>query len=251
MMKNRMKWIYMVVGGLLTIGLVVGAGFVYLRSEAAEQRAPHFFNSRTSGLSTGWFGDDDRPIGKFEEVLADALGITVDELQAALDATWEASIKAAVEAGNLTQDQADRLLDRDGSPIRGRRGPICVGAEVNELLADELGISLTTLEAAQEEAQESLIAAAIESGDLSEAQAELMRANQAMEPYLKAAMMEAFENAVEQALSEGAINQAQADLLLENGGPRMRGDGMFPGRPGVRGRGDFFPDERLFGTDEG
>jgi hypothetical protein len=246
-MKKRMKWIYMIVGGFLTIGLVVGAGFVYLRSEAAEQRAQRIFNLRASGLSTGWLGDDDRPMGKYEEALADALGISVDELQAALDATWDATIEAAVKAGSLTQDQADQLLDRDGSPLYRRRGPISADSEVNGLLATELGISIATLEAAQEGAQKSLIAAAIESGELSEDQAEIMRANQAIGPYLQVAMTEAFENAVGQALSDGAITQAQADLLLNNRGPGMRGVDMFPGKGNPR---RLFPGERPFESGE-
>jgi hypothetical protein len=250
-MKKRMKWIYMIAGGLLTVGLAVGAGFVYLRSEAAERRTLGSINSRASGLYTGWLGDEDRPMGKYEEALAEALGISIEELQEALDTIREATIQTAIEAGDLTQDQADQLLDLDGSPLRGRRRSIGIGSEVNELLANELGISTTALEAAQEKAQDAMFAAAIEAGDLSETQAELMRANRAMEPYLQAAMTEAFENAVEQALSEGAITQAQADLLLENGGPGSRGIGIFPGKPGKLGRGDFFPGEQLFRPDEG
>jgi hypothetical protein len=250
-MKKRTKWIYMIVGGLLAIGLVVGVGFTYLRSEAAAFRESAFMAMNPSGLATNWFSDGDNPLGKYEEALAEALGITVDELQAAHDAIFKARIEAAIEEGKLTEEQGEQILSREGFGLRGRRGPVGRDPEMNTLLADELGISVSTLEAAQSEAHETLMAEALENGDLSEEQIEMMQSHQALAPYLQAAMGEAFENAVNQALSEGAITQAQADLLLENGGPGARGGGMFPGGPGMRGRGGQFPGGRLFGTDEG
>jgi hypothetical protein len=45
-----------------------------------------------------------------EAYLAEALGITVEELQAAKDAAIEAGIAQAVADGKITQEQADRLL---------------------------------------------------------------------------------------------------------------------------------------------
>jgi polyhydroxyalkanoate synthesis regulator phasin len=250
-MKKGTKWIYMIVGGFLAIGLIAGAGLVFLRSEAASLRVPAAASAYATGLQSGWFGDDDRPMGKYEEALADALGISVEKLQAAYDAIWKASIDAAVDEGKLTDDQAEQMLGRGGFAMRGRRAPIGLGSEMNELLANELGISVSTLEAAQEKAHEILIAEAIASGDLSEDQAALMQAHQLMGPYMQAAMADAFENAVDKALSEGAITQIQADLLLENGGPGTRGPGMFPGSGGIRGRGGFAPGGRIFGSDEG
>lgn len=250
-MKKSTKWIYMIVGGFLAIGLVAGAGFVYLRSEAADLRESVFLTMNPSGLATSWLSDGDSPMGKYEEALAEALGITVDELQAAHDAIFKDRIEAAIEEGKLTEEQAEQILSREGFGLRGRRGPIGRDPEMNTLLADELGISVSTLEAAQTEVHETLMAEALENGDLSEEQIELMQSHQAIAPYLQAAMAEAFEDAVNQALSDGAITQAQAELLLENGGPGARGGGMFPGGPGMRGREGLFPGGRFFGTDEG
>ena len=44
--------------------------------------------------------------------MADALGITVDELQAAYDKAEASALSQAVENGQLTQDQADLLTAR-------------------------------------------------------------------------------------------------------------------------------------------
>ena len=249
-MKKGTKWIYIFVGGFLAIGLAAGAGFVYLRSEAAGQRPPVNSVLSMTATAAGWLSDGDRPIGKYEEALADALGITIEELQSAYDSVWTASIESAVNEGKLTDEQAEQILEHDGLAFRGRKGPIGMGSDMNELLAAELGISVSILETAQEKAHETLIAEAIETGALSEEQAALMETRQLMAPYMQAAMVDAFENAVDQALSEGAITQAQADLLLEEGGPGTRGEGFFPDRPGMRGRGGDFPGGRFFGTDE-
>jgi 3-hydroxyacyl-CoA dehydrogenase len=48
--------------------------------------------------------------------------MTVDELETALQTTIQSRLEAAVEAGDLTQEQADRLLERldEGLPFFGR-----------------------------------------------------------------------------------------------------------------------------------
>lgn len=250
MMKRNTKWIYMLVGGVLAIGLVTGAGFVYLRSEAASQRPPENPGMNMSVPAAGWLSDGDRPMGKYEQALADALGITLEKLQSAYDAAWTASIETAVSEGKLTEEQAKQILERGRPPLRGRRGPGSWETDPNERLAVELGISVSTLETAQEEARKTVIAKAIETGALSEEQVMLMETHQLLAPYMQAAMADAYVNAVEQALSEGAITQSQADLILENGGPGVRHDGTFPGRPGMHSRGGNFPGGRFFGIDE-
>ena len=249
-MNKGTKWVYMLVGGFLAIGLVTGAGFVYLRSEAAAQRIPTAAITSATGLPSGWLGEGDRPMGKYEGALADALGITTEELQSAYDAVWKESIEAAVKDSKLSEDQAEQMLADGTFPLRRRGGPIGFGAEKNTLLAAELEITVSTLEAAQAKAHDTVIAEALKNGDLSEVQVEMMQARRAIAPYLQQAMTDAFKNAVDQALSDEAITPTQADLLLENGGPAMRGVGNFPGGPGTRGRGGSFPGERFFGADE-
>ena len=187
-MKNKMKWVYMLVGGFLAVGLIAGAGFAFLTSEAAGR-----FSPSTQGATPyfGWLSDGDHPMGKYEEALAEALGITVEELQGAHQAVFQAQIEAAVASGDLTEEQAEQILERDGFGPHGRRGSGERAGEMSALLAAELGISVSTLEAAQQEAREQLMAEALENGDISQEQYELMQSHQALAPYLQEAMAEA------------------------------------------------------------
>jgi ribosomal protein S20 len=61
-------------------------------------------------------------LGDPRDLLAEATGMTVDELETALQTTIQSRLEAAVEAGDLTQEQADRLLERldEGLPFFGR-----------------------------------------------------------------------------------------------------------------------------------
>ena len=113
-MKKSAKWIYMVIGGFLAITLLAGAGLLYLRSEAAELARAANLPMKPYSLAAGWFGDGDTPFGKYEEALAEALGIPVEELQSAHEAVWESAIEAAVSDGKLTEEQAGQILERDG-----------------------------------------------------------------------------------------------------------------------------------------
>ena len=115
---------------------------------------------------------------------------------------------------------------------------------MNEHLAEALGISITELEAAQAKARDTVIAEAVEAGTITQEQADLMSAREAVSAYIQDAMTKAYGEAVEQALADGVITQAQADLLLENGTMGFRGPGDFfgfGGRGKFGGRGAFGP----------
>jgi hypothetical protein len=208
---------------------VVGAGIFYLRTEAAQAIHPGRI-ATYAGLASPLWDSDENPNDQYLEALADALDITVSELQTAIEAVREAQIESAIEAGDLSEEQAERMRERPGGMGRPRRGPMIRDEAATELLATELGISVATLETAQEQARQLMIEQAIASGELSEEQVEMMQARQALAPYLEAARSEIFQEAIEQALSDGAISQAQADLLLEAGetGPNPRRGGFHP-----------------------
>lgn len=247
-MKRSTTWVYMVIGGFLAISLLAGAGFFYLRSEAAELLRGSNAPMKPYRLGIDWMSDGDQPTGKYEEVLADVLGISVEDLRAAYDAVWERTIQAAVSDGKLTEEQSERILERRGLGLRSRPGLMTMGGATNALLAEELGITEATLEAAQIEVRETLLEEALQNGDLSEEQVEWMQSQHALAPYLQTAMAESYENAINEALSDGAITQSQAELLLEHGRP---GQGAgFPGRPGMRVRMGPFPDGCFSDTDE-
>jgi len=231
------------------------------------------------------FGDRGDKGAEHGQYLADALGISVDELDAAQVAVAEKAFAQAVEDGSITQEEADRMAERSGDFGRpmpmigghGRGGSDKSGIDHEALLADELGISVDELQAAQEEARQAGIDQAIADGDLTAEEADLMQAGHALREYidreavmeqvlgmtmdeLKAAREEGVgirelletqgldREAIQEAMQsahDAAIAEAVADGVitqeqadaLEAGDGFGRDGGIFPGRGGRGGHG--------------
>jgi hypothetical protein len=151
--------------------------------------------------------------------LADALGISVEELEAAFQAVHTKMVEQAVSDGLMTQEQADKMLEQE-APFPGSRikfpGHFLRGEDFNTLLAEELGIDLDTLQKAQQTAQESMLAQALADGNITQDVYDNMLAQSKMRPYYQDAFSEAYQNAIKAALADGAITEAQAETLLEN-----------------------------------
>lgn len=106
---------------------------------------------KASGMGFGrGFGGYDR-----DEYLADALGITVEELQAAELTAFRVELDAAVAAGTLTQEEADLILARKAA----------------QNYVDEDGLNAAAL-AAYEDA----LTAAVADGAITQAQADALLA---------------------------------------------------------------------------
>lgn len=167
--------------------------------------------------------DDNR-----DELLADALGITVEELAAAQTAAQEAGLAQAVEEGLLTQEEADAI---QANAADGGHGPgghfMGRGAEGDQLLADALGITVEELEAAEEIAFAAGLEQAVTDGTITQEQADAMTAQRAFRTYTAEQAQTAYADALSAAVEAGAITQAQADLLSST-------QGQF-GHGGVRG----------------
>jgi hypothetical protein len=132
----------------------------------------------------------------YQQLLADALGISVDELQAAFEQARTAAIEQAVEEGLITREQADEMLvwgDVGGKGFgrwamgpRGFGGPMGRGfkgvsgsaIDENALLANALGITVEELNAAREEANQAAIDQALEEGLITQEQVDQMRARE-------------------------------------------------------------------------
>ena len=196
--------------------------------------------------------------GDHGQYLADALGITVEDLQAAVD-----SARGAVQPEDGTAPDFGR----------GRGDHDAIRGEMDAALAEARGISVDELQAAQQEARDAALDAAVANGDITQEQADLMRAGQAVKEYmdrealtaaalgmtveeLQAARDEGItmadlleqqgldrttfadalqaeaDKALAQAVSDGVITQEQADQLAEMGGRFMDGG---PGGHGERG----------------
>jgi hypothetical protein len=249
------KLMYMVIGGFLALGLAFGAYATFAQtdddtavpeaqSDAGDTdafRLPGLDRLRSRGLDRGALAGVNGG-----ELLAEALGISVEELQAAQAAAREAAIEQAVAEGLITQAQADQLLSGD---YVGRRGLGLAwglpgsGIDYAALLADALGISVEELQAAQAEAHAAKLAEMVEAGVLTQEQADMLQAYKDVAGYvdydaLTASVRSFFQAAIEQALADGAITQAQADQMLENlSRLEMRGFPGFGGRGGHRGHG--------------
>jgi hypothetical protein len=190
--------------------------------------------------------------GMSDTYLAEALGITAAELQTAQQTAHEAAIDQALAQGLITQAQADALKERSGMFGRGGRGFTGFfgvddsAIDMNALLAEALGITTDELAAARVEAQELALAAAVESGRITQKQADQMKAHQALQAYMDEQGFEnqvrmLYESIVQQAVQAGVITQEQADAILSNSGRLggIRGFDGFHGHgmrmPGMRG----------------
>lgn len=208
---------FLIVGGLvvLLIGLLATATMV--RTVLAQTATP--------GATTPSDGDADIPalpfgrsgrLGGFghsgsrdggDEYLAEALGITVEELQAARETAYAAYLADAVAAGEITQAQADELLAR-------QRLSSYIDHEA--LVAEALGLSVDELEAALAGGQ---------------SLSDLMTAQGLTAETLQTALQTAYEAAIARAVADGVITQAQADAYL-SASPNF---GLFGGHHGFGG----------------
>jgi hypothetical protein len=167
--------------------------------------------------------------------LAAALGITVEKLQSAYQTANAAALKEAVSKGLITQAQADQFTANglSNSPMREFGRPGSNGVDYNALLANALGITTDQFTAAQQKAEDARIAAAVASGQITQAQAdqmksqtEQMKAREALyaDAKFQASIKSAFAASVAQAVTDGVITQAQADAILAE-----QTDNVFPG----------------------
>jgi hypothetical protein len=151
------------------------------------------------GFGPGGFGERI----DHQALLAEALGITVEELQAAQEQAHAAAIQQAVDEGLITQEEADQMTAR--MQLRSYLDP-------EALMAKALGITEQELQAARDEGKP--IAVLIYELGLDPAT-------------VRTQMQTAREEAIQQAVTDGVITQEQADQILA--GPAFGGPGGFGG----------------------
>lgn len=208
----RNKLMVSVLGGIMAVGLLGSAAVSFAQTDspataaASTTAAPPLVLIHSGGL--GELSDRDQS-------LADALGIDLEALQTAQQVARIAMIDQAVADGLLTEAQGEQMKLLGGGFGRGGR----FGYDEDVYLADALDISVEELQAAELAGYAAELAAAVEAGTITQAQADLMLARQAAQNYideagLNAAMQAAYEDALVAAVADGAITQAQADALL-------------------------------------
>ncbi len=225
---------------LLIVAIAAGGfvGFSAVGKVSAQSATPTATASALPTNSTTGQAVKNERAGITSEELAAALGITTDALAKAQTQAKSAALTKAVADGLITQAQADEITTEGAAfPLGNRWGQwlSAKGIDFDAFLADALGISEDALTAARSKALEAHLSALVAEGRLTQDQADLIEARQALAASTKftGAMQSAFETAVAQAVKDGTITQTQADLLLaqvaENGGIGLGWGGMSGG----------------------
>jgi anti-sigma28 factor (negative regulator of flagellin synthesis) len=122
---------------------------------------------------------------EYRAAFAEAVGVTVEELDAALQAVALARVDAAVEADKLTEEKAEELRtaiesgERQGAWTGKRRGVLAFkrgGSAAGEALAAELGVTVDDLTAARKQVALDRIDDAVEAGKLTAEKGEELKA---------------------------------------------------------------------------
>lgn len=228
-MEKAKKWPVLVTSGLLVLllGLIGSIALAQDATPEAETPAREESQSGSDGIWRGlhhWggFGHGDSADTNWLENLAEALGITVQQLEDAQEQAYAASVADAVAAGQITQAQADQILAN-----RALKSYI----DRQAILATGMGMTADELEAALAEGR---------------SVSDLMDERGIDAATLQANVQAAYEAAVQQAVTDGVITQAQADEILADDGFSLfgrggRGGHHGGGRGGHGGHGFFSP----------
>lgn len=218
-MTSKKKIIIAIAAGGLVLTMVAGAAGFYVFSTARAQETLIGSESRSAlrlesiGDRLDAFADDSTgfghrgrgrmpgmeympgmegkgAMGESSAYLAEALGISEEQLTTARQAAWEKGLAQAVSDGIITQKQADWLKERPmGMGGRGLKmfpwmGDEDVALDYDALLAAELNISVDELTAAREQAANLALQAAIDDGKLTQEQADWLKVRRALQPYI-------------------------------------------------------------------
>lgn len=220
-MLNKSNWIRLLAGGLLVMVLALGVMTAFAQTEDDPEPTPiapsteESTDESTDSTTSDAPGRSGYGLGVSDEALAEALGITVAELEAAEDEARAAAVAQAVADGVLTQEQADAIIANGSS--RGYQ----FNYDKNTYLAEALGITVEELEAARLEVYTAQLAEMVAAGTITQEEADLILAQKAVQNYVddeayQSAVQSIYADAVAQALADGVITQAQADELLAN-----------------------------------
>lgn len=183
MEQEKRKITLLGLGGLALAALLVGVaafGFMAVtRARAANSQQPVAFHGGPGFMGYG-------PAGQADETnLAQALGITVQQLQTAEQKAFEAAVQQALDKGLITQNQADMMILRGGGFGRfGMEGNLFgqnSGIDYQSLLATQLNITTTALQTAQKQAYTNQINQAVQNGTLTQQQADLILGRYALQ----------------------------------------------------------------------
>jgi polyhydroxyalkanoate synthesis regulator phasin len=206
-----MKWVKWGLGGL---GLFLAAGVVTFgvisigRGNASAQAGPFDFDAVFGGVGAVAFAGPGEMRGeRFNELLAQKLGITVEQLEAAEKAARDQLIDEAVAEGRLTAEQGAKLKSMElgalRGPFLGKVGPGIVSALKNVFTAAAEVIGITNEQLKTE----------LQSG---KSLADIAESHNVDRDDLVDGIVDSIEGEIAQAVSNGRMTQEQANRLLEN-----------------------------------
>ena len=146
--------------------------------------------------------EDGRPDrDEVKALIAAELGVTVEELEAAHQTVMDAMLAQLVEDGVITQEQLDEMLEMKA--LRELAKEIFSREDAQAVVAETLGLTVEELTAAHEDSTRL--------PDLAEEQGVDMET-------VVTAVSDARTAAIEQAVTDGLLTQEQADQLLSQNG---------------------------------
>lgn len=191
-MMRITKWMLLLLGSTLIVAAIAGS-IVFAWSSGANAQTgdvplvnPVFPGQEPGGDMLIGPGDPQRPGGRLKAgtFLAEALGITVEELQAAFQSARQTLLGQAVELGLITQDQAEAIQEGYLAPGRKLMTELKDQVDFEAALANELGITTEELDSAKEEAHDAARGKALEEGLITPEQADLREAMRALKGYI-------------------------------------------------------------------
>ena len=231
-MSIKNKIVAAALSGLAIAGIVAATALSFPQSTSAQTSTPVAPTTATAPAGRGARNGTNADINGRGTYLADALGITETDLQAAETKARAAEIQQAVTDGLITQAQADAMLNKTDGPGGVRIDLKGANLDHKKFLAEALGITVEKLQAAEETAAKAELAQAVTDGRMTQAQADQVTAEQALQKYIVDNGL--FKSAVDSAVQAGVITQAQADTILA----QTKADGFgfgFGGRGGFDG----------------
>ena len=152
--------------------------------------------------------DADGP-GRYAELLAEELGISVEELNEARLNARNALIDEKVAEGNLTQEQGEELKARElGEGIRDRFGRGGPGGKLMKAVVNVFQSAADIVGVPVEELRERIAGG--------ESLVEIAQSKGISEADLKADLVEKLTADVNAAVANGSMSQERADQVLEN-----------------------------------
>ena len=219
-MSKWMKWLIGSVSALFLAAVGLGLGTaIAVAATTSESPAAELANPGLDVL--GWPGHGFGLVD-MQALLAEELGISVEELQAAQQAAREAAIQQLVEAGVLTEEQGE--LAAAAAALRSY-------LDRHDLVAEALGMTPEALTQARLDGKTLAEILDDQGLTLSEYQENVAQAR---------------EDALAQAVEDGVITQDQLDQLQDRIPEQLgRGQhpfgGFGPGNGPGNGRGGFGP----------